>query len=974
VGASPCHVIDLSRAGSRLELAQRIERDDFVAVVPKTRAFSGHRLWVDAQTGMVRQYATLDRGRVELTAEVVETQLVNGFPLPALVKLSGIGGTFSARVTEATVNQGTPEELTEFRPPPNWLVRDQTLTIDQARERLKAEPDDANLHYTLGELHRRRGRQDEAAEEFRRAAELAPESPTPLIALAQTLQIGRQHDDANEAVVEALRQAVALAGDEARYLRTRLADALRRAGKIDEAIVEYREMMAKEPSLSHSIAGSLGTALASKGDFEGAYRAAADIPVATLAMWGGAGGGGGIVEWAEKSNHLDDLLAKAEKAVAAEPESGQASLLLARVLQAQGRKAEAIEALKAVPLATYRRSLWWGMSAVLSVATELGEEEFAARARRAAIRQALESGQTWSIHALFSGEGSADAAISDFTSEAAAAWTEAADAQSRAAMLDSVSVAASRLHERAGERETAPTAEPEEMSPAECVIAGVLESARAERADEREAQEAGRLRAHAYFARALTEWPDDAALWASVGNLHWWFEDWEAAIEAYSKAAASDPDQIEYPARVAFALIRAGEHRTGDVCGQPLEIGRKAIEPWPDEWVAKAFFATLQMNCGQFEPARDALVAVYASPDVQPAYHRTSVGRLLARCHERLGELEQAETILKRDVAESQEWQQIEAYRRLMQFYARNGRRADAYAAAKAFYLNSDDDWKRDQAIAEAERAFEDDAEAGKALAATFEADLAAHPGDVDTLRFAAAVYQHMDLVKEALPLLREAAEKANDADVWVQLADVAQRTDDGALAVEALRRALDLKPDDVELRRRYARAAAAQGDTAAAKVLADALRAEAGDSRDAWREVAELYLTAQSWDDALAAAERVLALTPETDEPARMRAEVLAARAYAGKRDDHEARLRLIRILARAQDPTLLREAADALVNLYVLREERHQAIATLNDLRLRTQDHSLRRWIDQRLKEIAGEEEPPPGGAEAEDILFLD
>lgn len=144
--------------------------------------------------------------------------------------------------------------------------------------------------------------------------------------------------------------------------------------------------------------------------------------------------------------------------------------------------------------------------------------------------------------------------------------------------------------------------------------------------------------------------------------------------------------------------------------------------------------------------------------------------------------------------------------------------------------------------------------------------------------------------------------------------------------------------------------------DPEAARTMADDLRAQAGESPDAWREAAQLYLILQAYDDALAAAERLLAVTPEADQPARMRAEVLIARVYAGKRDDHEARRRLIRVLARARDPLVLRDAGDALASLYLLRGERNQAIATLEDLTLRTKDRSVLNWVNRRLKEIAG------------------
>ena len=50
-------------------------------------------------------------------------------------------------------------------------------------------------------------------------------------------------------------------------------------------------------------------------------------------------------------------------------------------------------------------------------------------------------------------------------------------------------------------------------------------------------------------------------------------------------------------------------------------------------------------------------------------------------------------------------------------------------------------------------------------------------------------------------------------------------------------------------------------------------------------------------------------------------------------------------------------REAAEALVGLYLRRGEREQAIATLNDLRLRTQDWGLFQWIDRRSHEIVSD-----------------
>jgi predicted TPR repeat methyltransferase len=942
VGGALCRIVDVADPGSALSGNLEQDDNDFVAFVPSGGQSGGLRLWVDSNNGMVWRSGRITRGRVQQAMEVTETRQVNGFQFPSVVKRPEGGLEMTGRVTEAQVNQGVEKAFGDLPLPPNWLMRDQTLTLDQVREQLKAHPDDASLHYALGQLYQAGNQRNDAAQEFRRAAELA---------LAQA--VGRGGDRDREAA-DALRRAAELAGESAWLVRMQLAEMLDRAGPPEEAVAAYREMMAVGPPLSYWGAGELAGALAKQGDYEGAYRTMAEVPMAMLSVFGS--NTESLVEWATKSNHLEDLRARAERALAQEAGLAQARLLLVRVLQAQGHQAEAVKALKAIP-ATLAPSEWQAMSELVALADGLGEKEFADHMRRAAIRQAIESGYPWLASRLFPDRGLTDTAAGELIQEGAALWSDAADAQSRDGILDAMSNVMRSLGGGDGGPVPALARKPEEMTPAECAIAGVLATAVADRGQEGEETTQARRQAEAYLERALTEWPDDAALWAAVGKLHWSAQAWGDAADAYGKAAAFDPREIEYPARAAFALARLKQY------DRALETGRKAIEPWPGEWPAKAFVASLEMDCGQLEPAREALAAVYASSEVQTSLQRDTVGRLLARCYEQTGELDQAETVLKEEVANAEQWRQTEAYQRLIQFYARHQRRGDVYATAKELYAGArDNSWEQQLAVNEMQSAFGHDEEGQAALAAQVQADLAAHAGDAGTIRFAAAAYEAMGGIEKALPLLRKAAEEANDADVWVQLAEVAQRAGDGGLVATALGRATALRPDDHELRVRYARAAAAQGDVAAAKALADELRGKAGDSGETWREVAELYLTAQSWEDALAAAKQVLALAPQDDESAQMRAEVLIARAYAGKRDDHEARRRLIPILARATDPEILREAAQALVDLYLLRNERDQAIATLNDLRLRTQDSGLRNWVDQQLKEIAGPEPPRP------------
>ena len=72
---------------------------------------------------------------------------------------------------------------------------------------------------------------------------------------------------------------------------------------------------------------------------------------------------------------------------------------------------------------------------------------------------------------------------------------------------------------------------------------------------------------------------------------------------------------------------------------------------------------------------------------------------------------------------------------------------------------------------------------------------------------------------------------------------------------------------------------------------------------------------------------------------------EIPAPERDPGRQIDDQARLEAV-----------LRDAGDALASLYLLRGERHQAIATLEDLTLRTQDRNVVNWVNRRLKEIAG------------------
>jgi tetratricopeptide (TPR) repeat protein len=268
-----------------------------------------------------------------------------------------------------------------LRRPANWLLWDKTLTGAQVRERLQAAPDDADLHYTLGQRCVYRQREAEAIQEFRRAAELAPQSPTPLLHLGGVLL--REPKGNPQAGIRVLQEALPLMGADSWPGHLWLAQAFRQAGRTEDAIAEYRQVVAAGPPPAADAYGSLAALLAQKGDLEGAYRVLADAPPAEVARWWSSPDT--IIQYGTQANRLEDLRARARKALANDPRSGRARLLLASVLHAQGNDEEALTTIKDAPLEA--SITLQTQDALLSLATALGDTGLVAQMVRVVVRE-----------------------------------------------------------------------------------------------------------------------------------------------------------------------------------------------------------------------------------------------------------------------------------------------------------------------------------------------------------------------------------------------------------------------------------------------------------------------------------------------------------------------------------------------------------------------------------------------------------
>jgi tetratricopeptide (TPR) repeat protein len=97
-----------------------------------------------------------------------------------------------------------------------YLDRDEDKGWDEAaqeqREEIKNNPNDFRAHYELGNIALKRHNAEEAERELKRASELAPDNPDPLIYLGE-LYAGQSRPEEAEA---AMRKAIALTTDPAR--------------------------------------------------------------------------------------------------------------------------------------------------------------------------------------------------------------------------------------------------------------------------------------------------------------------------------------------------------------------------------------------------------------------------------------------------------------------------------------------------------------------------------------------------------------------------------------------------------------------------------------------------------------------------------------------------------------------------------------------------------------------------------------
>ncbi|RPJ69762.1 MAG: tetratricopeptide repeat protein [Acidobacteria bacterium] len=205
--------------------------------------------------------------------------------------------------------------------------------IRHHREAVRLMPDFPLARNNLGAALELAGRTGEAIEHYREAIRLHPDFVLAHVNLGSVLL---QSGSTDEAVV-VFQQAVRLAPPGDGENRRKLADALARTDRVEEAVTEYREALRLEPTSGEARLG-LGMALERMGKLEDALLECSEA--ARLAP-------GSALAWRELGNmsyrasRFEQAVGAYREAVRLEPGSGEAHNNLGAALERLGRLDEA---------------------------------------------------------------------------------------------------------------------------------------------------------------------------------------------------------------------------------------------------------------------------------------------------------------------------------------------------------------------------------------------------------------------------------------------------------------------------------------------------------------------------------------------------------------------------------------------------------------------------------------------------------
>jgi len=440
----------------------------------------------------------------------------------------------------------------------NYCTPARTLdaALSEAERVLEFQPNEAEAHWLVGQIHAERREWAQAATAYRQALQLDPEHVDAHGGLAKALEQLGQKEEANaeyQWVLEVRRRGTEGKPQDPAMAQDELGYAYLNMGQYDLAVGAFEDALRLEPD-NASYRRHLGSAYYWQGktdettpstqldlaivQYEKARSLAPDDSL-LLTVLGGS---------YQEAGRAEEALRAFEEAVESAPCDSSALLLLASQYSGLGRQADAEAAFQRLVQLDPRPSVGWQYLGTTAFMRE--DYEAAANAYRAAVAADPRSAD---VHY---GLGTSLLSLGDY------AGAEEAYRQAKALAPGDVSVLA----------------------------AWADSLAKLGRTDE----------AIAAYGQAVRLAPDDFLNWLSLGSLYEQAERWEDAVTAYDRAAELSPDDALVHAARGYVL------RQLDRVGEATDAYELAVKYEP----GNAFYwESLALNYGALNRLDDALRA-----------------------------------------------------------------------------------------------------------------------------------------------------------------------------------------------------------------------------------------------------------------------------------------------------------------------------------------------------------------------------
>ncbi|NOX96551.1 MAG: tetratricopeptide repeat protein [Nitrospirae bacterium] len=606
----------------------------------------------------------------QFTAETVATrfqEVVPDFYLPVSWEATSSprGFVTISRLENIEINPGILKERFALKLSGNTLIRDgEPLSADEYIEKLKTDPDNANLHYNLGFIYLREARNPEKAiQEFKKVVELKPNSKAGYSNLGWAYERVQEYEGAINLYKEATERFPDYIG-----FHEQLARAYERQEEYDLAIRQYRKVIELRPDDYRSKI-QLARLLGNQGKGKEAIRIYKDILKSDLWTADRAQGqaGAGLIALYQKENRLEELLGEYQALVKAKPDAPYISRTLGDIYLKLGKKEKA--------LAAYRKAMLQQPKddqLRLSIARILTREKAYPEAEKLYRQVINNAGSSWpaeqaqrELIRIYMMTNQGEKAIGYYsealkTSKNIREWELAFREQIRfyeekGQLNELVSIIRKKIEENP------------QNSRLYALLAGIYSRQR------------NYKEAISQYKKAIALSPKETNLYRSLAWMYERAKMYEEAIKSYSKAIELDPQSLYLYQQLAFIYIRLGRDE------EALKTAQILLEKGSQDADTYSMVAQIYRNMKRDKEAisyyRKAIELASKSKTRFPRGRESAnepkfrYQLALAQVYEERGKDAEAEKEYTQIIAESKsKWITGRAQERLFNIYRKTGR------------------------------------------------------------------------------------------------------------------------------------------------------------------------------------------------------------------------------------------------------------------------------------------------------------